>query len=85
MISKTVNREIKGMIDLMSELREDNSVPRNVKDKLQFCSQALQEKCDVSLKVDKVRGALEEISEDSNLQPYTRTQIWNIASALEKI
>ena len=85
MISKTVNKEIKIMIDLMSELSEDNTVPRNVKDKLQFCSEALQEKCDVSLKVDKVRSALEEISEDSNLEPYTRTQIWNIASNLEKI
>ena len=37
------------------------------------------------MRVDKVRHALEEISEDSNLQPYTRTQIWNIASTLEKL
>ena len=85
MIKKMANNEIEGMIELMSELREDVSVPRNVKDKLQFCSNALQEDGEVSLRVDKVRHALEEISEDSNLQPYTRTQLWNIASTLERL
>ena len=85
MITKVVSKKIEGMIELMMELREDSSVPRNVRDKLEFCSNALQEKCEVSMRVDKVRHALEEISEDSNLQPYTRTQIWNIASTLEKL
>lgn len=80
-----VNEKIESMIELMSELQEDSSVPRNVKDKLQFCSNALQEKCEISMRVDKVRHALEDISEDINLQPYTRTQIWNIASTLERL
>jgi len=28
---------------------------------------------------------LDEVSDDNNIQPYTRTQIWNIASMLEAL
>ena len=85
MMTKVVNEKIADMVNLISELQEDSTVPRNVKDKLVFCASALQEDAEVSLRIDKARHALEEISDDSNLQPYTRTQLWNIASLLEKL
>ncbi len=85
MMTKMASQKITDMINLLEELQEDSTVPRNVKDSLQFCSAALQEEGEVSLKVDKVRHALEAISDDSNLQSYTRTQIWNISSLLEKL
>ncbi len=85
MMTRMVNQKIADMISLLQELQEDSTVPRNVKDKLQFCSAALQDGTEVSLKVDKVRHALETISEDSNLQSYARTQVWNISSMLEKL
>ena len=85
MMTKLVSKKIEGMLTLLAEIQEDSSVPRNVKDKLQFCSSTLQDSCETSLKVDKVRHALEQVSEDSNLQSYTRTQIWSISSLLEKL
>lgn len=85
MMTKMVSEKIADMISLLEELQEDSTVPRNVKDKLQFCSAALQDDSEVSLKIDKVRHALEAVSDDSNLQSYARTQIWNIASLLEKL
>jgi len=85
MIAKMDDKKIADMISVMGELKEDLSVPRNVKEQLSFCTNALQEDIEMSLRVDKVRHALEQISEDSNLQPYTRTQIWNITSMLEKL
>jgi uncharacterized protein (UPF0147 family) len=39
----------------------------------------------MSLRVDKAQQELEEISADANLQPFTRTQLWNIVSLLETI
>ena len=84
MMAKMVDKKITDMVALLEELQDDMSVPRNVKDKLHFCSAALQDDTDVSLKVDKVRHALDAISDDSNLQSYTRTQIWNVVSMLEK-
>jgi len=85
MITKMADKKISNIIGLLVELQEDSAVPRNVKSRLQFCSNVLQEDSEVSLRIDKVRLALEDISEDSNLQSYTRTQLWNIASILEKL
>ena len=85
MMTKMVNKKISDMIELLEELQADSTVPRNVKTKLDFCTNALQEDTEVSLKVDKVKQALEQISDDTNLESYTRTQLWNLASLLEKL
>lgn len=85
MLTRTVDQKIADMIELITELQDDSTVPRNVKDKLVLCLDCLQEGCEMSLRIDKVRGVLEEVSEDANLQSYTRTQIWNITSMLERL
>ena len=77
--------QIRTVIEVLEELQEDASVPRNVKDKLIATVKALEEKSEISIKVHKALHELEEIADDPNLQPYTRTQIWNIVSTLEKI
>ena len=73
------------IITFLSELQSDNTVPRNVKTKIESIINFLNEKGDVSLKVNKALSLLDEISDDNNIQTYTRTQIWNIASMLESI
>lgn len=85
MMAKMENKKIANMVNLITELQNDNSVPRNVRNKLESCANVLQGNVEISMRVDKARHAIEEISEDSNLQAYTRTQIWNIASLLEKL
>lgn len=74
---------ISSIIDALAELREDVTVPRNVKSKIQNAIQALEEDTDKSLKVDKALQCLDDISNDTNIQAYTRTQIWNVVSLLE--
>ena len=85
MMTKMLNEKVTNMVEMLTELQEDSTIPRNVKNKLEFCSNALREDIELSLKVDKVKHAIEDISEDSNLEAYTRTQLWNIASELEKL
>ena len=77
--------QIKSIIEVLEEMQEDASVPRNVKDKLSSTIKALEEKTEVSIRVNKALHELEEIADDPNLQAYTRTQIWNVVSLLEKI
>ena len=77
--------QIQSVIEVLEDLQEDAAVPRNVKDKLASTIKALEENADTSIKVNKALHELEEIADDPNLQPYTRTQIWKIVSALEKI
>lgn len=77
---------IQSIIDSLQEIATDTSVPRNVKDKLNIILKTLQnESEDILLRKDKALSELDEIVEDTNLQAYTRTQIWNIVSVLEMI
>jgi len=77
--------QLAGIMESLSEVQEDSTVPRNVRTKIDTMIKTLQEKTEISIKVNKVMGELGEISNDVNLQSYTRTQIWNVMSILEKI
>jgi len=77
-------KQIQSVISVLKELEED-SVPRNVKDKIVITVNSLEEDGDISIRVNKALHELEDVADDPNLQPYVRTQIWNIVSILEKI
>ena len=77
---------INDVIAMISELREDTTVPKNVKEKVQEIIQTLNdEKTEPLIRKNKALQILDGIAEDSNLQSYTRTQIWNVVSMLEKV
>ena len=71
------------IIEALTELMEDSSVPKNVKTRVAHAIEALKEESENSIKVDKAIQELDEISNDTNIQSYTRTQIWNVVSLLE--
>lgn len=84
-ISKVKLQEnINEIITAVNALKEDESVPKNIKAKLDIILGNLGEESEVSLKVSKCLHILDEVSEDLNIQPFIRTQIWNISSMLEK-
>ena len=80
-----VEEQVEGIVEQLSELLGDNTIPRNVKTKIQTIINSLNEDAELSLKVNKALTMLDEISDDNNIQSYTRTQIWNIASMLESL
>jgi len=69
----------------LSELKDDATVPKNVRLKIEKIIGMLNGKIEEDIKVSKALNELEEIADDVNLQSYTRTQVWNVISALEKI
>lgn len=72
------------VICLLRELEEDSCVPKNVKNKISSTIKDLETSHEeISIKVSRALHALEELTEDNNMQPYTRTQIFNIVSTLE--
>ena len=77
--------ELGSVICSLGELQEDATVPRNVRSQLQNIITNLKTEIELSIKVNKALNDLDEISNDVNLQSYTRTQIWNMMSLLEKI
>jgi uncharacterized protein (UPF0147 family) len=77
--------KINQVIDALSELKEDTSVPKNIKTKITEIITILQDDSELSIRLNKVLNELDEIADDTNMQAYTRTQIWNIVSILETI
>ena len=79
------DERIQNIIEALEELSSDGSVPRNIKSKVEIIISALKEENEISIRVNKALSELDDISDDTNIQSYTRTQIWNIASMLEMI
>tara|TARA_Y100000294_G_C8369924_1_gene262309 strand:- start:99 stop:356 length:258 start_codon:yes stop_codon:yes gene_type:complete len=81
----TKQEQLNSILEVLKELSEDSTVPKNVKAKVLEVIEILKSSEELSLKISKALQELEEISDDNNLQSFTRTQIWNITSMLEKI
>ncbi|MBI2653490.1 UPF0147 family protein [Candidatus Woesearchaeota archaeon] len=77
--------EVDNVINSLTEIHADVTVPKNVRTKIELVINALKENTEISIKVNKALNELDEIANDVNLQSYTRTQIWNIMSMLEKL
>ena len=80
-----IEDELEIVFNAISELSEENSVPKSVKFKLEKISSILEEDAEISIKINKALDELDELAEDNNIQPYIRTQIWNLVSILESI
>lgn len=76
-------QEIGGIIETLKELSEDMEIPKNVKTRIDETLDVMGDDIDISLRIHKVLQTLEEVVEDKNLQPFSRTQIYNIISLLE--
>jgi len=77
--------KIKEIIYAFSDLKEDTSVPKNIKNRINNIIEILNQDSDLSIRVNKVSNELDEILEDTNIQSYTRIQILNIVSLLETV
>ena len=80
-----MNQTIQQVIKELKELQTDPTVPKNVKNTVTEIINILNDEKDVSVSVHKALNELESISDDTNIEPYTRTQLWDVASLLEKV
>ena len=78
--------DIQLIMDSLAMIEEDNSVPKNVRSKIKDAMSLLLDENGKSaaLKIDQVMQQLDELNDDPNLPPYTRTQIWNVVSTLSR-
>lgn len=79
--------KVQDVMEMVGEIVEDSTLPRNVKAKLEEIASELKETPpnDVRLKADKCIHELDDISSDVNIQPFVRTQIWSVVSMLESL
>jgi len=72
--------------NLIEEIKNDRTVPRNIRTLIAEAQKDLNdEKHDIVTRITAAISILDEVSNDVNNPPYTRTQIWNIVSMLETI
>ena len=77
-----LNDQLIGIITLLSSIKEDNSVPKNIRFRIDDTIALLNNNCEDCLKISQVLNELEEISNDPNIPSYTRIEILNIVSIL---
>ena len=77
--------EVETIVLSLNEIQEDGTVPRNVRMQIQSLITSLKTETELSIKINKALNELGEIANDINLQSYTRTQIYNVISILEKL
>ncbi|MEK6887734.1 MAG: UPF0147 family protein [Candidatus Aenigmatarchaeota archaeon] len=68
---------------LLDEINDDRTVPRNIRNMVQEAKDNLNGKQELAVRINAAISILDEVSNDSNIPTYTRTQIWNIVSMLE--
>ena len=80
----TMNMQI--IMESLAMIEEDNSVPKNVRSRIKDAMSLLLDENGKStaIKIDQVMQQLDELNDDPNLPPYTRTQIWNVVSTLSR-
>ncbi len=69
----------------MDEVLEDSSVPKNIRKAVGDAKQRLQSDDDLVVKVSSAIYSIESITEDVNMPPHARMQIWSIISELEAL
>jgi uncharacterized protein (UPF0147 family) len=78
--------EIGNVIQMLDELSQDRTVPRNVRTAVIKAKEDLSnEKLDLGFRVSSAISILDEVANDINLPSYSRTNVWNVVSALETL
>ena len=79
-----MSEDILVLVETLSQIEQDDSVPRNVKLKLKNAMLALQgPDPDNKIKASRALQELDDVSDDPNIPSYVRPQIWNVVSMLE--
>ena len=77
---------LKQIMDVLDQIAEDTSVPRNIRRGAADAKARLLKKEDaLDLRVQSAIMIMDDLANDPNLPLHGRTQIWNIISALETV
>jgi hypothetical protein len=79
-------RNIAQAMEILQAVSEDTTTPRNIRRAAKNAMDSLQDKSlSHAVRAANAIGILDEISQDPNMPPYTRTRVWNVVSVLENI
>lgn len=78
--------ELSVVIEVLEEIIDDKSVPRNIRKSAEEIKDILLNKpSTLAVKINSAISILDEVSNDPNLPEHTRTMVWDVASTLETL
>jgi uncharacterized protein (UPF0147 family) len=78
--------KIKQALQVLGEVSEDSTTPRNIRRSAKDAMNALQgTEYTAAVKASNAVALLDEILQDPNMPPYTRVKLWNVMSFIEAI
>ncbi len=82
----TTMEELKQISEILDQITEDTSIPRNIRRGATECKEMLLYSNDaVDVRIASSIFKLEVLADDPNIPLHGRTLIWNIISRLESI
>jgi len=75
--------DMKEISEMLGNLVNDTTIPKNIRKALSDAKGRLDSDEEKSVKVSAAIYLIDSITEDINMPPHARTQIWAIMSALE--
>lgn len=81
---KSMRGNIEIIAELMQNVLEDHSVPRNIRSAVEEAKKTILEAVD-DVALSRAVYILDDISNDVNLPPHSRTDLWTIISELEAL
>ncbi len=80
-----VEKELREIHELMETVLADTSIPKNIRKAISEAKERIEGEEETTVKVSAAIYLIESISDDINMPPHARTQIWGLMSALESI
>ncbi len=84
-MSEDVKKEHKELLEMMKDVATDHQVPRNIRG---IVENAIEKVSGKNVKIEDLSTAvymMDDISKDLNIPGHTRTDVWEIISAMEAI
>jgi uncharacterized protein (UPF0147 family) len=81
----SIDEELEGLVELMDEVIEDRTVPRNIRGAVEDSRNNILKQGEPAVKITQALYRLDDVSNDINMPSHTRTEIWSIISELERI
>ncbi len=77
---------LRRLVDSLSELADDTSVPRNIRRGAQSAKDEIAKaRVALDVRIASAVSVLDELANDPNLPTHGRTAIWSIISGLESL
>ncbi|MBI4155345.1 UPF0147 family protein [Candidatus Woesearchaeota archaeon] len=77
---------IENVVSQLSQLELDDTIPRNIRKRINIESVALKEEgIEVDVKFNRLLSVLDDLSTDPNVSSDVRAQIWHLVSILESM